>query len=174
MQAEPVTVGRTSRILVRAAIASDIPFIMNAWLSSFRQSYHVRGLEGPVYYNEQRRVAETLLQRASVLVACDPESPTTIWGWAIGEEVDCYLVVHFIYVRGGFQDLGIGTHLVQTFLDGSLGCVALVYTHQTKAGRKWAEKMSERAPQTEHNGRMPVIYNPYFLYRTLGAAWANG
>ena len=54
----------------------------------------------------------TLLQRATTLVACDPESPTTIWGWAIAEEVDAYLVLHFVYVRGGFQDVGIGTKLV--------------------------------------------------------------
>lgn len=174
MPADPVLHLGGSRVLFRAANTTDLPFILDSWLSSFRQSYHVRGLEGPVYYNEQRRVAETLLQRATVLVACDPESPTTIWGWAIGEEVDSFLVVHFVYVRGGFQDYGIGGHLVSTFLAGARGAVALVYTHQTKAGRKWAEKMAERMPQTEHNGRMPVIYNPYFLYKTLGAAWANG
>lgn len=163
-----------ARVLVRAAQPGDLPFILDTWLSSHRQSHHVRGIEGVVYYREQRRVAETLLQRATTLVACDPESPTTIWGWAIAEEVDAYLVLHFVYVRGGFQDVGIGTKLVSAFLGAAKGAVALVYTHQTKAGRKWADKMAERAPMTAHNGRLPVIYNPYFMYRTLGAAWSSG
>lgn len=173
MSADPVVHLGGSRVLFRGALAGDIPFILDSWMSSYRQSYHVRGVEGPVYYREQRRVCETLLLRASTLVACDPESPSTIWGWAVAEEVDESLVLHFVYVRGGFQDLGIGSHLVATFLRAS-NAVSLVYTHQTKAGRKWAEKMSEALPMTPHNGRMPAVYNPWLLYRTLGAGWANG
>lgn len=166
-------------ILVRAAAKADLSFILDSWLSSFRHAYHVRGVEGPTYFKEHRRVLETLLQRCTVLVACDQESPSTIYGYIVAEMIDHFLTVHWVYVRGaktgGFQDLGIGTYLLKQFLNASevkRDAIALVYTHQTKSGRKWAEKMAPRMPDTEHgNGRMPIIYNPYFLYRTLGAAW---
>jgi GNAT superfamily N-acetyltransferase len=164
MNAHPVS--------IRAATRDDIPFIMDSWLSSHRQSYHVRGIEGQVYYREQRRVCEVLLQRGAVLMACDVTHPTSIFGWCCCEVVDRYLVVHFVYVRGGFQDLGIGTKLVKLCLDQEPGLAAVVYTHQTKAGRRWAEKMAPRAPEVVEGTTMPVVYNPYFLYQTLGAQWS--
>lgn len=157
--------------LIRPAHAADVPFILDSWLNSFRHAYHTRGMDGPVYFQEQRRVVETLLRRCSVLVACDSGEPSSVWGYAVGEEIDSYLVVHFVYVRAGFQDHGIGTDLMKAFLAASPHTVALVYTHQTKAGRRWAEKMAPRAP--ERNGApVPVVYNPYLMYRTLGAGWS--
>lgn len=160
-------------VQIRGATNNDAGFIFDTWLNSFRRSHHTRGIEGPVYYDEQRRIIETLLPRCSVLMACDSKYPTSLFGYAVAEIIDNLLVLHWVYMREALRDHGIGTQLVKTYLDAEPGLAAIIYTHQTKAGRKWDEKMRERAPMTEHNGRMPVIYNPYLMYRTLGAAWRS-
>ena len=153
-------------VLLRRAERGDIPLILNSWLNSHRQSFHVRGVEGPVYYAEQRRIIETLMPRSLVLIACDPTMPSSIFGWMVAEVVDEKLVVHFLYVKGAFQDHGVGTALVEALLEQEPDISDLVYTHQTRSGRKWAEKMAERSPD------LSVAYNPFLLYRTLGAAWS--
>jgi len=156
MGAHPVT--------LRAATRTDVPYIMNSWLNSHRHSYHTRGVEGPVYYAEQRKLCELLTTRGTVLIACDTQEPDDIFGWVCAEMVDNMLVVHFMMVKGAFQDHRIGTTLMEALLASEPDCRAILYTHQTKAGRKWAEKMADKTD-------LPVGYNPYFMYRTMGAAW---
>ena len=159
-------------VLLRAGTPGDIPFILKSWLSSFRHSYHVRGIEGPVYFAEHRRIVEALIPRCGVLVACDRQDPTMIYAFLVSEVIDKALVVHWVYVRSTFQDFGIGTKLIAEVLKHEPDLVAIIYTHQTKAGRKWAGKMQDRTPFLPTSDgseiRMPVIYNPYLMYRTLG------
>ena len=152
--------------LLRPAVKGDLPFLLNSWLNCHRHSYHVRGVDGPVYYEGQRRIVEALLKRALVMVACDKVDPDTIFGWCCSEVVNQDLVVHFVYIRSAFQDHGLGTLLVQEVLSMEPNTERLVYTHQTKAGRSWADKMAERAPEGP-DGQLKVVYDPFLLYRTL-------
>lgn len=106
-----------------------------------------------------------MLSRGLVLVAADRVDPDTIFGWLCAEVVNEDLVVHFIYVRKAFQDHGVGTTLIRELIEMEPDADRVIYTHQTKAGRRWAEKMAERSSETV--GRpIEVGYNPYLLYRT--------
>lgn len=152
-------------VQLRAAIPGDVPYIMHSWLNSHRKSYHVRGVEGTVYFAEQRRIVELLMTRGTVLVACDARDPDCIFGWVCAEMIDNVLTIHFIMVKKAFQDHRVGTTLMEALLESEPETAAIVYTHETKAGRSWASKMVDAT-------ELPVGYNPYFLYRTLGAEWA--
>lgn len=148
---------------IREAEPGDAAFILSSWLSSHKQSPASWGIEAPTFFAEHRRIAEALLRRCTVLVACDPAEPGIIHAWCVAEEVDSLLVIHFLYVRGGFQDLGIGTTVVQYLLDALPDVAAIAATHMTKSGHSWYRKVKDRAP-------VPVFYNPYLVYRHLGAA----
>jgi GNAT superfamily N-acetyltransferase len=151
-------------INIREGEPSDAPFLLSGWLCSHRHSPSSWGIKGPTYYGEHRRIVEALLRRCTVLIACDPAEPAIIHGWCVAEVVDSLLLVHFIYVRGGFQDLGIGTALVKYLLDACPDTPALACTHMTKSGYSWFRKMVRRGTP------VPLIYNPYLVYRSLGAA----
>lgn len=163
---------------IRPAGPGDTAIIRDTWLRSFRHSYHVRGIESEVYAHEHRKIMDLVLTRpsATTLVLCERADPTFVFGWICGEIINNWLVVHFLYVKGPYQDYGSGTALVKEFLDNEPGIRGIVYTHQTKAGRKWAEKMEERLPERDLGDgsppqRLPLIYNPYLLYKTMGPRW---
>lgn len=156
--------------LLRGAGPADIPLIKDSWLNSFRHSYHVRGVDNQVYYQEHRRIVDELLLRGTTLVMCDATSPSVVFAWMTCEMLNNWMVIHFMFVKGAFQDWGLGTKLVEEVANKEPHMRGIVYTHMTKAGRKWAQKMAERAPLDPHRddgARMPVVYNPYLLYQSL-------
>lgn len=149
---------------LRAATYDDLPLIRDSWKKSFRQSYHVRGVPNEVFYRNHDLLMDMLLRRCSVLVICDREHPRHVFAWTCVEIINNDLVVHFLYVKGPYQDFGMGTEMLKSILDEEPTVRRIVYTMETKAGAKWAKKMAQRTDRE-------VEYNPYLLYKTAGAAW---
>ena len=67
---------------------SDINFILNSWLSSYRNSLPVTHVSNEVYYREQKKIIHSLLDNASVLIIADSEDTSVDIGYIIGEKKD--------------------------------------------------------------------------------------
>lgn len=170
-----------SPILVRAVTPRDLPLITNSWLTNYRKGYFVKGVPNPIYFRLHHKILETLIPRATTIIACDPEDPDVIYGWACAEVIDERLVFHYVYVKGGFKaqqtgvdesgdrtykGWGVGSLLVQEFLKFEDNLKGIVYTHETIAGRKFGKKLYRK-------GVLPFepVYNPYLLMMTLPEDW---
>lgn len=164
MDAEPKPAGSFPTLL-RGAMIGDVAILRDSWLRSFRQSYHVRGVESPIYFKEHRRIVDILLGRGTTLVMCDKAQPDFVFGWVNFEVEDNWIILHFLYVKGPYQDYKLGTQMMQAIIESEPNARGILYTHQTKAGKSWAAKMTERAPED-----LPVVYDPYFLYKTTMGA----
>ena len=61
-----------------------------------------------LYYHDI--ILKKILTNCTLLVACDPEDTDVIWGYVAFDQVDP--VLHFVYVKGAFRRMGIGTRLL--------------------------------------------------------------
>jgi L-amino acid N-acyltransferase YncA len=120
--------------------------IINTWRASYRKGSvgaQKRVADG-TYDEWMRRRASRLIAQSVVVCARDPEDPSVIWGWAVGERGDNRdLIVHYVYVKAGFRQFGIGFSLLVELqracgLDGDVS--NRYYTHRRAPYTIRAEK----------------------------------
>lgn len=132
--------------VVRGPGEEDLPFIFNSWLKSFRDSPQVQGVPNTLYYAEQHALIGQLLKDSYVLIACNPDDPGQIYGYAVGcakPEPD-HSVLHWVYVKHPFRNFGIAKALVHDVC----GDRPLYYTHRVKNSDRIA-------------GDRSATFNPY-------------
>lgn len=133
---------------IRSATEEDIPFICNAWLKSYRSGYLCREVANTIYFAEHHKLIDRLIKKSNVMIACNPEDPTQIFGFSCNEIVDNVYVLHFIYIKQTYRNLGIATHLLKN--SGFNPKVGSCHTH--------SNKVSVRL-QAKYNS----VYHPYLL-----------
>lgn len=137
------------KILLREANEQDVGFIFNSWLKSFRGAPYNKTIVNSVFFTEHHKVIERILKTSSVIIACNPEDPSQMYGWICAETIDNVFCMHFLYVKHSFRNLGLARILFNAFTheSGEAG----IYTHYTRASDKLCEKFG-------------LIYHPYVLY----------
>lgn len=100
-------------VQIRDANEEDVPFIFNSWLRSYRNSSFARTLSNEVYYAGHHRLIERALKRCQVSVVCGLEDSGQIFGYSVTEKVTGVLVVHYIYVKDSYRNMGIANTLLQ-------------------------------------------------------------
>lgn len=125
-------------IRVRPAVEGDIAFIFSSWLKSYRSALQVKQIINTVFFAEHHKVIEGILKTSTTYVICDAADPVNIFGYICAEEIDGVFVLHYIYVKHTYRNLGLGKLLLNQFNHetGSAG----MCTHLTKIGEKLAEK----------------------------------
>lgn len=113
----------------RGGTHDDVPFVVDSWLESYRRS--VDHVAGPVYWSLHRELADQLLQRSVITIACHPEDPSHIFGWSAHEMRGGLMVLHYVYVKADFRRLGLGRGLLEEIR--ARGCH---YTHRTHVGAR--------------------------------------
>ena len=136
------------KIRLRTATEEDVPFIMNSWLKSFRGSMFARNVINTVYFTEHHKLIERLLKSSSVIIACNDEDSSQVYGWICAEEVDGIFCLHYVYIKHAFRNLGIGKLLFDVFKHDM--STAGIYTHYTRIADKLAAKYN-------------MLYHPYIL-----------
>lgn len=136
-------------IRYRAAIAEDANFIFNSWLRSYRNSPFARNISNTIYFNEQHKLLEELVKTCKVVVACNESDTSQIYGYIVGDNIDGFLVIHYLYVKQSFRNMGIGKSLLNMF-DHDIDKAA-IYTHHTKIADRLAPRFN-------------LIYHPYVLH----------
>jgi hypothetical protein len=137
-------------VMIRVAELSDIPFIFNSWLKSYRDSPAVKNVPNTVYYAEHHKVIEEVLASKSlmILVACNKEDQDQICGYIVAELTPELSVIHWLYCKHTFRKLGIAKLLESSLMNMSLSGSTHIYTHMSKSSDKLAKLKT-------------YIYNPY-------------
>ncbi len=137
-------------ISIREADQSDVSFIFSSWLKSFQLGAMTRFVERTIYFNEQHKLIERLLQSSTVLVACDPDDPGQIYGYLCYEQIEGIMCVHYTYTKQPFRALGVAKQLLEKSgydWQNSSG----VYTHHTRLGGNLSSY------------KYNLVYHPYIL-----------
>jgi GNAT superfamily N-acetyltransferase len=133
-------------IRVRPATESDAAFIFSSWLKCMRGSNFAKEITSTVFFSEHHRVVERLLKTCQVYVACDENNVDDIYGYGCAEMVDGVFVLHMIYVKHTYRNLGIGTLILNSFKHNSEH--AGIYTQHTPVAVRLAAKYR-------------MVYSPY-------------
>jgi GNAT superfamily N-acetyltransferase len=148
-------------IELRKARKSDVPFLMNSWLTSFRDGKMVGGVPNRIYYYNHHKILEQVIPRSAVMVAVDQRDPDLIVGWACYEVTDGALVMHYVYVKKRFRGWGVASNLVNTILEIESPPVVM-YTHINREGMDFLRAKD-----------IWWIHNPYLLFMDLPKGWTD-
>jgi GNAT superfamily N-acetyltransferase len=98
---------------LRSPNPSDLPFIINSWTESYKDSKY-NPIYGPAYFYYFRLLLNRLIPKSLITVICNPDDPDQIYGWGCYTITDNQLIVHWIYIKYTFRKLGLGTFLLNT------------------------------------------------------------
>ena len=135
-------------IWIRKANQEDVNFIFNSWLKSFRGSLFAKPLNNTVYFTEHHKILERIAKTSEILIACNKDDPTQIYGYICAERVEGIFVLHYAYIKHTYRSMGIAKILLSAFERDpeEAGC----YTHHTRSAERLAPKFN-------------LIYHPYLL-----------
>lgn len=143
---------RKTPVRLRDANSEDVGFVFNSWLRSYRNAQMVRGVSNTIYYNEHHKILERIVKTARVIIACDPEDSTKIYGYACAEFIDSIFVIHYVYVKELYRKLGIARLMLDEWKPDFNN--ASICTHINKCAE---------APAI----RRHILYHPYILVNGL-------
>lgn len=133
---------------LRRASEDDIGFIFNSWLKSYRNSLFAKTISNTIYFSEHHKIIEKLAKTSEIIIACNPDDPNQIYGYACAEKIDGIFTLHYIYVKQPFRRLGLANFMLTAFdVDMS---EPSIHTHQTKVSELLAAKFN-------------TVYHPYLL-----------
>ena len=138
-------------IRLRPLIEDDLAFIFNSWLKSYRFSHLAEKITNTIYFADHHKVIERLIEDSSVVVACNEEDPSQVYGYIVGGALDGIALLHFIYVKHTFRNMGVGKTLLDAM--GHDKEKAGVYTHHTRMADKLAAKYN-------------FVYHPYLMFES--------
>jgi len=133
-------------ILLRPANKDDISLIFNAWLKSYRSAKAVQDISNEIYYSEHHKVIERILKNYDVIIACNEDDRSQIYGFICAGYTDSVFTLHYLYVKHTFRNMGIAKALLNSYSHSRE--FAAIYTHRTKPAEKLAERYN-------------LIYHPY-------------
>lgn len=137
------------QVRLRPANQTDVPFIFNSWLKSYRDSAGAKTVSNTVYFAEHHKLIERIVKNNSVILAVNDSDPSQIYGYICAGQTEGIFTLHYLYVKHNFRNLGIGKVLLNAF-EHDLA-TAGIYTHHTKIADKIASKYN-------------FVYHPYVLY----------
>lgn len=120
-------------VTMRAVKRTDIPFIYDAWLESYKRTVAPSG-DGRAarYYKEQRLRLDMLRDRGVWMVATDPHDADYLMGFVCAEPP----LIHYLYVKPAFRRQGIARSLIAAA--GLAAQPTLLATHWTSFADKLA------------------------------------
>lgn len=138
--------------VTRAMVPEDEALICNSYLLGCHSSWPLKLVPGSLYFKPQGHILRFLLQSAQTTVACFPEDPGEILGYAIHQSLPEALVLHYIYVKR--SRAGTGGRLLKSILDGKQLVIA---THVCENFTKLRAKLAPRR----------MVYDPYLIRRLM-------
>lgn len=121
-------------VVVRAATGHDVPFIIDSWVWSYWDDRR-RGRDGallsrPLFQAGQTATVERLIGRSEVAIACVPEVPDEICGYAVMEPHR--EVLHYVLTKRPYRGHGVCAALLSALGVPPEG--AMTVSHMTRAG----------------------------------------
>jgi hypothetical protein len=127
----------TPPIRLRTYEDGDLPFILNSWLRSYRRS--VSDVPGWFYWSRQKALILALLERSYTVVACDPDDPDVVYGFAVVEsDGHTFHALHWAHVKHGLRGAGVARAMLRAL--GIFENSDITLTHWTPAGERAARR----------------------------------
>lgn len=138
-------------ILVRQATQGDVNFIFNSWLKSAHGNLpKLTEIPHNIFYSEHHKLLEKILRRCTVLIACDKNDQTVIYGYIVAEIIYGFPVIHYVYVKQPFRRLGIAKMLLNCLETNN---DSVIFTSHI------SKSFNAHLSNKRH-----FIYNPYLLH----------
>lgn len=130
---------------LRDPLETDIDFLFNSWLKSYRHSNECNAMNNEVFFKRFGKIITKILGDSTIIVACNPDDQDQIYGYLAYKTLDDVFVLHYIYVKYPYRKLGIAKKMLDTVTDLSKPMVA------TFANR-WVDAM---------RGKLLITFDPY-------------
>lgn len=132
-------------------------YVCKSFLRSFRGNHPIKLVPDGIYYREQQRIIDMLLEHSTVLMAVHPDDAEEIVGFVICQRVAPEtIVIHYLYTR--VRGAGVATQLLRV-----LRAKLVIATH-----------MVDDFARLRHRAKLhgvQLVYDPYHLFRlTRGEA----
>ena len=95
-------------IKLRNANSEDVSFVFNSWLKSYRNALACKNVPNEIYFNEHHKLIERLVKDNKVVVACSETDANELYGYIVAGQSEGIFVLHYIYVKHSFRNMGIG------------------------------------------------------------------
>lgn len=177
-------------ITFRPGVGSDVRYIKNTWLKSFRDGEGVKDVPNSVYYHYEEKILRHIIPRCSnsggVIIAYEEDHVADydhiidrpILGYIVCEPFEGRLLVHMCYVRGyekagkkdgqKYRRQGIATELVKEAMRRfRTPTDSFFYTYRTKMC--WKEYGFRQALK-----RAGAVYVLYPKFSLLPSGWETG
>lgn len=131
-----------SDIKIRPAVGTDVPFVADSWLESFRMSHAAGPVPMDLYWPLYREIIARALQRPNMrcLIACNPEDESQIYGYLCHEVSDTGVpVIFYCFTKQVFRRVGVQRALFEAA--GIKANERLLYCFKTPMGGKVAQKL---------------------------------
>lgn len=105
-----------SEILIRPVEKSDLPFIYNSWLKSYKISLINRYMDDTQYFAYHHDVFEYILNKSTCkcMIAASPSDPQQILGYIVAEHWSAVVLMHWVYVKEAARNVGVARQLEQS------------------------------------------------------------
>lgn len=99
-------------VAIRLKESKDEPFIYNSWLQS-NKSRHPN-IPSSDYYSLYKKIIADVLYKSIVVIACDPQDPEFIYGYAVIRPIDDVKIIHYVYVKKPFRRFGVAKKMLES------------------------------------------------------------
>ena len=96
------------KFITRPLEPGDLNFVLNSWLLSARR-FSPDG--GDAYFRRMEPRLKQILAEEECLVVCNSDLPAQVFGWISFDSR--FRLVHFVYVKRRFRDMGLAKQLLQ-------------------------------------------------------------
>ena len=127
---------------LRAPCADDVPLMARSWVQEMRHSPWSQGVPDDEYYPRQRKLVAHWLEHAWTLVATNPDDARHIYGF-VTFELGKAPRLHWLYVKGPYQRVGLGVSLLRSAFGVLLGSTRIECTQASRGtlrARGWLER----------------------------------
>lgn len=142
---------KEDELRIREMTSDDINFVAASWLNSYKvESQFAFRIPRPIFFKGHGLVINHILQKPTTqgIVLHFHEYPEIILGYMVLENVKPKPVVHYLYVKGRFRNLGFAKRLL---LHTKIDPTDMWFTH-------WTYPMNEIIKKIPGS-----VYNPYAL-----------
>lgn len=102
-------------ILIRDKQPSDHDFIFDAWLKNYQAtSYFAKRITKQTFMACHSLLIENILARPSTIGKIAGDADFTIYGFIVAEHIEQNPIVHYLYVRPEYRELGIAKSLIES------------------------------------------------------------
>lgn len=102
--------------ILRPPQKTDLPFIYNSWLRSYKESPD-NPIKGDAYYSYQKMLLISILSRSQISILCDPKDINQIFGYAVYELTDDSVILHWIHTKHLFRRFGFARFIIENIMN---------------------------------------------------------